>query len=69
MQEYIIKINNITNSNDMKQLVKDLYYDRNINDNVFDIIIYDYVIPKLKKIGICFETDMRCTYELRNSNI
>lgn len=57
MQEYIIKINNITNSNDMKQLVKDLYYDRNINDNVFDIIIYDYVIPKLKKIGICFETD------------
>lgn len=57
MQEYIIKINNITNSNDMKQLVKDLYYDRNINDNVFDIIIYDYVIPKLEKIGIYFETD------------
>lgn len=57
MKKYIIKINNITNSNDMKQLVKDLYYDRNINDNVFDIIIYDYVIPKLEKIGICFETD------------
>lgn len=57
MKEYIIKINDITNSNDMKQLVKDLYYDRNINDNVFDIIIYDYVIPKLEKIGIYFETD------------
>lgn len=51
MWEYIRKINLIDNKNDMKKLVESMYNDDKLDDDYFDDIIYDFVIPKLTSLG------------------
>ena len=51
MWEYIRKINLIDNKNDMKKLVESMYNDDKLDDDYFDDIIYDFVIPKLTLFG------------------
>lgn len=64
MQEILKKINNCNNKEEIKKIVRELYYNDNINDIDFDNIIYDYVIPKLEKLGC--DMTYNETYNINN---
>lgn len=52
INEYEEKINGINNSHDMKMLVREMFKNEDINDIDFNDLIYDYVIPRLKDLGV-----------------
>ena len=64
MWEYVKKINLIDNKNDMKKLVESMYNDDKLDDDYFDDIIYDFVIPKLTLLGC----DMSYDFDRNKSN-
>ena len=51
MWNYAKQINLIDNKGDMKRIVNIMFNDDDLDDIDFDVIIYDFVIPKLKKLG------------------
>lgn len=57
MDKYILEIGKINNTNDMKALVRKIFKDLNIDDIDFNDLIYDYVIPKLKQLGVNMDYD------------
>lgn len=52
---YIKDINLCMNKEDMKIIVRDMFNDIELDDIDFNDIMYDYVIPKLKKLGCDME--------------
>ena len=52
INEYEEKINGINNSHDMKMLVREMFKNEDIDDIDFNDLIYDYVIPRLKDLGV-----------------
>ncbi len=52
INEYEGKINGINNSHDMKILVREMFKNEDINDIDFNDLIYDYVIPRLRDLGV-----------------
>ena len=52
INEYEGKINGINNSRDMKILVREMFENTDINDIDFNDLIYDYVIPRLRDLGV-----------------
>ena len=52
INEYEEKINGINNSHDMKMLVREMFKNEDIDDIDFNDLIYDYVIPRLKNLGV-----------------
>ncbi|MCI6457243.1 MAG: hypothetical protein MSA56_06035 [Clostridium sp.] len=52
INEYEEKINGINNSHDMKMLVREIFKNEDIDDIDFNDLIYDYVIPRLKNLGV-----------------
>lgn len=55
INEYEGKINGINNSRDMKLLVRKMFKNEEIDDINFNDLIYDYVIPKLRDLGVNME--------------
>ena len=52
INEYERRINGINNSRDMKILVREMFENEDINDIDFKDLIYDYVIPRLRDLGV-----------------
>lgn len=53
--QYEKQIEDANNKEDIKKIVNKLYQDLIIDDFSFNDIIYDCVIPKLKKLGVNME--------------
>ena len=55
--DYENKIKKVSNSEEMKTLVREMYSDSELDDISFDELIYDKVIPRLKQLGFNMEYD------------
>lgn len=64
LNKYINNINNCNNKEDMKIIVRNMFRDIELDDIDFNDIIYDYVIPKLKKLGC--DMTYNETYDITN---
>ena len=64
LKHYEDIIANVNNKEDMKKIVRKLFKDDNVNDIDFADIIYENVIPKLKKLGVVFDRENEIDYEI-----
>ena len=54
---YEEKIDKVSNSQEMKKLVRKMHEDLELDDISFNELIYDKVIPRLKQLGFNMEYD------------
>lgn len=64
LKDYLKNHNNIFNKEELKEIVRIIYNNENFNDMEFNDIIYDYIIPKLKDLGV----DMEYNEETQETN-
>lgn len=64
IEKYIAEIDLIDNKEDIKIIVRKMFEDIELDDIDFNEIIYDYIIPKLKKMGV----DMNYNEESKETN-
>ena len=55
LNELEIRINNTTDKEEIKRIVKEMFEDVTIEDVDFTDMIYDVVYPRLKDLGIDFD--------------
>lgn len=61
---YTKKINLINDKEDIKRIVKIMFEDDNLDDTDFNNIIYDFIMPKLKVLGVNLDNDDYTSFEM-----